>query len=68
MEPGERCICQHPDWHSAFGNVDYTLEIGQRLTVKQTSRVGAAIFYYFEETPDDCCFLSIGFKPLRSLN
>lgn len=68
MNPGEKCICQYPDWYNAFGDVVHKLEVGQRLTFKQRRTIGGMAFYYFEETPDDVCFLATGFKPLRSLN
>lgn len=68
MNPGDRCICQEDDWHNAYGESDYTVYRGQRLTVVDSRRVGGLQFFSFEETPKNNFYLSYGFKPLRSYN
>ncbi|HEX9430809.1 MAG TPA: hypothetical protein VF944_10570 [Candidatus Bathyarchaeia archaeon] len=68
MEPGERCICQENDWHNAYGDSDYSVHRGMRLTVVNTKLISGTRFYAFEETPKDHYYLHLGFKPLRSLN
>jgi len=68
MEPGEKCICQEDDWHNAFGDQDFSLHCGMRLTVMDSKSVGGMSFYSFEETPSKNFYLGIGFKPLRSYN
>ncbi len=68
MEPGERCICQENDWHNAFGDTDYSLHRGMRLTVTGSRYIGGVQFYSFDEAPKDNWYMYNGFKPLRSLN
>lgn len=68
MEPGEKCICQEDDWHNAFGDSDYSVHCGMRLTVLGSRNINGTRFYSFEETPKDYFYLHLGFKPLRSLN
>lgn len=68
MNPGERCICQHDDWHNAFGDTTNVLHRGMRLTVRGRKRVGGCLFLSFEETPEDNFFITTGFVPLRNLN
>lgn len=68
MEPGEKCICQYDDWHNAFGEEDFSVNRGMRLTVLDTHNIAGTRFYSFEETPKQNFYLHLGFKPLRSLN
>lgn len=68
MEPGEKCICQEDDWHNAFGESDYSVHRGMRLTVSGLRNINGTRFYSFEETPKSNFYLHLGFKPLRSLN
>lgn len=68
MEPGEKCICQEDDWHNAFGEDDFSVHRGMRLTVTDSRHIGGSRFYSFEETPKGNFYLYLGFKPLRSLN
>ncbi len=67
MEPGEKCICQYDDWHTAFGPI-FTLKRGMRLTVVESKFIAGTRFYMFEEVPKDCIYLGTGFTPMRSLN
>lgn len=68
MEPGEKCICQHGEWHNAFGEQDFALHGGMRLTVVDFVNVAGTRFYSFEEAPKGNFYMAIGFKPLRELN
>lgn len=68
FEPGEKVICQHDDWHNAFGEGTHVLNVGMRLTLKDTRRFGGLQFFSFEETPKEFYFLSTGFKSLKQLN
>lgn len=68
MEPGDRCICQYDDWHNAFGEDDFSVNCGMRLTVLDSRNIGGTSFYSFEETPKDNFYMGIGFRPLRSYN
>lgn len=68
MEPGDKCICQYDDWHNAFGESDFTVHCGMRLTVNDTLNIGGSQFLSFEETPRGNFYYHLGFKPLRSLN
>lgn len=65
MEPGDKCICQYDDWHNAFGEEDFSVNQGMRLTVLGSINVGGSSFYSFEETPEGN-YMGIGFNPLRS--
>lgn len=66
MEPGEKCICQENDWYNAFGDTDFSVHRGMRLTIKSTRFVAGSQFLEFEETPAGNFYMSIGFNPLRS--
>lgn len=68
MQPGDKCICQEDNWHNAFGDSDYSVHRGMRLTVTKSYYVGGVKFYSFEETPKGNGYMHIGFKPLRELN
>jgi hypothetical protein len=68
MKPGERFICQEPDWWNAYGESYLKLTIGDRVTLRDTKRVAGMIFFSFEEHPEDHWFWSTGFKSMRSLN
>lgn len=68
MGSGDKCICQQDDWWNAFGDKSTVLKIGDRLTVKDSKRVGGVRFLSFNETPEDNFFMEAGFKPLRALN
>lgn len=68
MEPGDKCICQEDDWHCAFGDVDIVVHRGMRLRVSESRIICGQRFYTFEETPKGNYYLSLGFKPLRSLH
>lgn len=68
MEPGERCVCQENDWHNAYGDSDYSVHRGMRLTVSGSVNIGGTSFYSFEETPKGNYYMYLGFKPLRNLN
>ncbi len=72
VEPGTKVICQYDEWHNAHGD-DYVIAIGERLTVRESYRLGGAMFLRFVEieatdTADNPGFLSTGFVPLRSYN
>lgn len=68
MEEGEKCICQENDWHNAFGEKNFTVHRGMRLTVTGYVNVCGTRFYSFEETPEGNYYMHYGFKPMRSLN
>ena len=68
VEPGDKCICQYDDWHNAFGDTDFSVHRGMRLTVSGSKLVNSMKFFSFEETPKDNFYAHMGFKPLRSLN
>lgn len=67
MENGAKVICSEHEWFNAFGET-YVLELGRRLTVRGSYRVGGVTFLQFKEIEGDSAFMSTGFKPLRSLN
>lgn len=67
-EPGSKWICQYDEWWNAHGSKSEALHRGMRLTLKETYRLGGALFLRFEETPEDHGYLSTGFVPLRALN
>lgn len=68
METGEKCICQYDDWHNAYGDDDFSVHRGMRLTVTDSININGSRFYSFEETPKKNYYLGIGFKPMRVLN
>lgn len=68
MENGTKCICQHGRWGNAFGERNYALNTGDRLTVKSSIRVGGISFYEFVEAPEGNYYMSHGFTPLRNYN
>lgn len=68
MEKSDVCICQEDEWFNAFGETTTLLKRGMRLTVSGSYRVAGSAFYRFRETPAECAFLAIGFKPMRELN
>lgn len=68
MEPGEKCICQEDEWFNAYGDTDFSVHRGMRLTVTDSMYIAGTRFYSFEETPEGNFYLYLGFKPLRSLN
>lgn len=68
MEIGEKCICQHDDWHNAYGDEDFTVHRGMRLTVNEVIYISGSPFLQFEETPKGNYYLAMGFLPLRSLH
>ncbi len=67
-DEGEIVICQHEDWYNAHGSNIFKLEVGQKLTINNTYRVGGSLFLKFKEYDDEYGFLSTGFTRLRSLN
>lgn len=67
FDPGAKVICSEDDWFNCFGE-PYKLEMGRRLTVRESYRVGTLRFLRFNEIEGDSAFLSNGFKPLRALN
>lgn len=68
MEPGDKCICQEDDWHNAYGEEDFSVHCGMRLTVRDSVYISGTRFFSFEETPKGNYYLYLGFKPLRSLH
>jgi hypothetical protein len=68
MNEGDKCICQENDWWNAYGEKSTMLSRGMRLTVARRRVINGLLFYHFQETPGDNCFLASGFKPLRALN
>lgn len=56
--------CLYTDWHNAYGSKNVKLELGEELTVVQERYVGGAMFYIFEEYPEDHWFLSTGFRSI----
>lgn len=68
MNPGDKCVCQEDNWHNAYGDEDFSLHRGMRLTVISSVNVGGTSFYSFKEAPEKNFYLSFGFKPMRELN
>ncbi len=68
MEPGDRCVCIEKDWYNAFGEKHLAIQIGMRLTVLDTRRIGGISFYSFEETPKNFFYMFTGLCPMRELN
>ncbi len=68
FDVGNTVICQHDRFFNAFGDHTEMLHKGQRLTIKQTKRIGGATFLEFDEAEKDNWFLQTGFKPMRALN
>lgn len=68
MEPGDKCICQEDDWHNAYGEEDFSVHLGMRLTVRDSIYIAGTRFFSFEETPKGNYYLHLGFRPLRSLH
>jgi hypothetical protein len=68
METGEKCICQEDDWCNAFGQENFSVHRGMRLTVRDSMYVAGIQFLSFEETPKGNSYMSTGFKSLRSYN
>lgn len=68
MKEGEKCICQFGEWHNAFGDQDFSLSGGMRLTVSGSINVAGTRFYSFKEAPERNYYMALGFKPMRELN
>lgn len=68
MQKGDKCICQYDDWHNAYGDDDFSVHRGMRLTVSGSINVGGSSFLSFEETPKGNYYLALGFNPLRIYN
>lgn len=69
FEPGAKVICSFVELYNAFGDKQTVLNMGDRLTVSDTSRIGGSLFLKFVEVPEgNQYFQALAFKPLRSLN
>lgn len=68
MDEGDKCVCQYDDWHNAFGDKDFSLHRGMRLTVTGLKNVAGTRFYSFKEAPEGNFYMFDGFKPMRELN
>lgn len=67
MTEGDKVIVSEDDWYNAFGEQCTALQLGTRLVVTGTKRVGGLRFVGFDEHPG-LWFLDQGFKALRNLN
>lgn len=72
MEPGTVVICQSNKWYSAHGR-EYTVNLGERLTISKVYRVGGAMFLKFKEIEvlndiENPGFLSTGFSSIKNYN
>ena len=67
FEEGDKCIYQYNNWFNAYGDLVMKLNLGDRVTVSGSHRIGGAIFLRFKEYPE-YSFLSTGFKSVKTLN
>lgn len=71
FEEGAKVICSSTELYNVYGDKAVMLEVGMRLTVSGTVRVGGIRFLRFKETDEGAnppTFMSTAFTPLRSLN
>lgn len=68
MKTKQVYICQEDEWVNAFGENNYSLFRGMRVTLTKTIYVGGTPFHSFEETPEGNYYMSDGFKSMKEYN
>lgn len=71
-QPGDKVICQHVQWWNAHGD-EYTIALGERLTISEIYSIAGAKFYRFAEieqtdVSQNPGFYSAGFKSLKGMH